>query len=79
MIINSNKIPTIASMLISSKIVCKFGLDNRNKSEARGIASYVSPLSVSQKLSTRYEQRYKQNVQRHGGHVSAHYPYVLSK
>jgi len=62
MIINSNKIPTIESTLISSKIVCNFGIDNRNLSETRGIVSHFRTLAVSRKLSTAYEQGYKQNV-----------------
>ena len=62
MIINSNKIPTIESTLISSKIACNFGIDNPNLSENMGIVSQFSPLAVSRKLSTSYEHCSTQNV-----------------
>ena len=62
MIINSNNIPIIESTLISSKIVCNFGIDNRNLSENTRIVSRFSPLAVSRKLSTSYEHCSTQNV-----------------
>jgi len=70
MIINSNRIPMIKSTLISSKIVCNFGIDNRNLSETMGIVSRFRSLAISRKLSTSYQHCYTQNVDNGTGKIS---------